>query len=61
MEPVICIRIGQAGVQVGIEFWKLLIKQHGIGRDGQVESEVKGFPESVFSEDDGRYSPRALF
>ena len=62
MEQILCIHIGQAGIQVGIEFWKLLIKEHGLNYQGEIENEPRGYIESMFSEDnDGKCSPRAIF
>ena len=62
MEQIICIHIGQAGIQIGIELWKLFMREHGLDYNGFVQNDTYGYVESVFSENsDGRYSPRALF
>jgi len=37
----ITIQIGQCGNQIGTEFWKKLRIEHGIGKDGKLESFVK--------------------
>ena len=39
MREVICIHIGQAGIQVGNACWELFCLEHGIQPDGQMPSD----------------------
>lgn len=34
---IITIQVGQCGNQIGMEFWKQLCLEHGIGKDGLLE------------------------
>jgi tubulin gamma len=34
---IITLQLGQCGNQVGMEFWKTLCAEHGIGVDGMLE------------------------
>ena len=38
MREVLCIHLGQAGVQVGNACWELFCLEHGIQPDGQMPS-----------------------
>lgn len=35
---IITLQAGQCGNQIGMEFWKQLIAEHGIGKDGMVDT-----------------------
>ena len=63
MEQTLVIHIGQAGIQIGIELWKLLMKEHSINLHGEFGgNNDTQYLESVFwQNDDGTYMPRALF
>jgi Tubulin/FtsZ family, GTPase domain len=44
---IITIQVGQCGNQIGMEFWKQLCLEHGIGKDGLLEdfaTQVLFFP-----------------
>jgi tubulin gamma len=67
MREIITLQVGQCGNQIGLEFWKRLILEHGILPDGkQVEginqtSTVKDRKEVFFYQaDDDRFVPRAI-
>ncbi|KAJ0979849.1 hypothetical protein J5N97_015323 [Dioscorea zingiberensis] len=61
---IITIQVGQCGNQVGMEFWKQLCLEHGIGKDGLLEDFATqgGDRKDVFfyQADDQHYIPRAL-
>ena len=67
MREVICIHIGQAGVQVGNACWELFSLEHGIQPDGQIPSDktISGGDDAFntfFSETgSGKYVPRSIF
>lgn len=59
--------MGQPGIQIGTAFWDMLLSEHGIGLDGNMEimhnssgDEVYHYP--FFSQSlKEKYSPRAIF
>ncbi|CAL9756241.1 unnamed protein product [Musa acuminata subsp. burmannicoides] len=58
---IITIQVGQCGNQIGMEFWKQLCLEHGIGKDGlledfatQARSPIPSFPASLLGFDRGR-------
>ena len=65
---IITLQVGQCGNQVGNAFWKLLLSEHGIRRDGQFEylgkeSQFEGLDRKdvfFYQADDEHYMPRAL-
>ncbi|KAJ9508978.1 hypothetical protein QJQ45_028317 [Haematococcus lacustris] len=61
---VICLQTGQCGNQVGSEFWRTLCQEHGIRKDGTLESYATqgGDRKDVFfyQADDEHYIPRAV-
>ncbi|KAG0475956.1 hypothetical protein HPP92_012797 [Vanilla planifolia] len=61
---IITIQVGQCGNQIGMEFWKQLCIEHGIGPDGLLEDFATqgGDRKDVFfyQADDQHYIPRAL-
>ena len=61
MSEIIWIHIGQTGVQIGLQFWDLIMKEHGVGYDGQLQH-IIGNPHVMFDEDEkGIFIPRAVF
>jgi len=64
MREIICIHIGQAGVQTGSACWELFCLEHGLNKDGTPKdknSVHKGI-NTFFQEVDGeKFVPRALF
>jgi hypothetical protein len=34
---IITLQVGQCGNQIGMEFWKMIAMEHGIGPDGMLE------------------------
>ena len=67
MREVICIHIGQAGIQVGNACWELFCLEHGIQPDGQMPSDktIGGGDDAFntfFSETGaGKHVPRCVF
>ena len=67
MREVICIHLGQAGVQVGNACWELFCLEHGIQPDGAMPSDKAIGVEddafnTFFSETGaGKHVPRAVF
>lgn len=65
MREILNLHIGQAGVQLGEQCWKLYCLEHGIGNDGTGVYEDKKLRDSLISffTDTGRdrYVPRAIF
>ena len=67
MREVICIHVGQGGIQVGNACWELFCLEHGIQPDGQMPSDktIGGGDDSfntVFSETGaGKRVPRSVF
>src|SRR5579871_4640250 len=63
---IITIQAGQCGNQIGMEFWKQLCLEHGIGPDGMLEdyasSGAAGDRKDVFfyQADDEHFIPRSL-
>ena len=61
---IITIQVGQCGNQVGMEFWKQLTKEHGIGPEGIIkESAINGDDRKdvfFYQADDDHYIPRAI-
>lgn len=64
---IITIQVGQCGNQIGLEFWKRLVDEHGIDADGRLklqaaEEKNPGDRKDVFfyQADDDRYVPRAI-
>ncbi|CAK78827.1 unnamed protein product (macronuclear) [Paramecium tetraurelia] len=61
---IITLQVGQCGNQVGIEFWKQLIKEHGINNEGILEEfALQGDDRKdvfFYQADDEHYIPRAL-
>lgn len=63
---VLSVHIGQAGIQIGSELWKLYSIEHGISADGKREDYSDTCSESgrntFFEEMNcGRYVPRSVF
>ncbi|KAG9390172.1 Tubulin [Carpediemonas membranifera] len=64
---VVSLHVGQAGVQIGWEYWRRLTMEHGIEPNGTVkpipdDAFVAERKDTFFSEDDhGLFMPRALF
>ena len=67
MREVLCIHLGQAGVQVGNACWELFCLEHGIQPDGQMPSDktIGGGDDAFntfFSETGaGKHVPRSVF
>ena len=67
MREVICIHIGQGGIQLGNACWELFCLEHGIQPDGQMPSDqtIGGGDDAFntfFSETgSGKHVPRSLF
>lgn len=60
---IITLQCGQCGNQVGGEFWRRMLREHGIGADGRPlpEAAQEDRRDVFFYEaDDRRYVPRAL-
>lgn len=57
---VIMIHVGQAGLQVGADYWKLLCEEHGIDHQGNVKEKL-GNPDVFFMRaSGGKLVPRAV-
>ena len=66
MREVICIHVGQGGIQVGNACWELFCLEHGILPDGQIPSDktICGGDDAFntfFSEISWKTRPRAVF
>ena len=66
MGEVICLHIGQAGVQMGSAFWELFCLEHDIQYDGKIskqnESELDCSFKAFFAENESKiHVPRAFF
>ncbi|MCQ2821370.1 MAG: tubulin gamma chain [archaeon] len=61
---IITLQVGQAGNQIGMEFWKQLCLEHGIGPDGIVRPNAIGGDDRkdvfFYQADDDHYIPRAV-
>lgn len=61
---IITLQVGQCGNQIGMEFWKQLCAEHGIGQNGILEDfAVEGGDRKdvfFYQADDEQYIPRAL-
>ena len=63
MREIIWIHIGQAGVQIGQQFWQQMMREHNIQQDWTaVPPGTIGNQETMFREtEEGKYMPRAIF
>ena len=63
MKEIIWVHIGQAGIQIGIQFWKQMMAEHGINSEGKlIHTEYDHDPNVLFSQtEDDRFVPRAIF
>ena len=63
MGELICLHIGQAGVQIGNSCWELFCIEHGISPSGEIlKSSSDIGPSTLFSESISRkYTPRTVF
>ena len=63
MEEFVWLHIGQAGIQIGVQFWNRMMKEHAIGTDGKsTEDGLIGNVSSLFDENEkGQFIPRAVF
>ena len=68
MREVICIHVGQAGIQIGNACWELFCLEHGIQPDGQmpsdqtIGSEQNDAFNTFFQEcGSGKHVPRAMY
>lgn len=63
-KKIITLQIGQCGNSIGLEFWKTLSTEHGIGPDGVLKEPENTLEDRkdvfFYSADDGRYIPRAI-
>ncbi len=58
---VIMIHVGQAGLQVGADYWKLICKEHNLDLQGNIVGESLGTPEVFFMKaSGGKLVPRAI-
>src|SRR5690349_12015088 len=61
---IITLQVGQCGNQIGMEFWKQLCNEHGIGPEGIVqENAMYGDDRKdvfFYQADDDHYIPRAI-
>ena len=63
MREIICLHVGQAGIQVGNSCWELFCIEHGISPSGEILNPSEDSRSStLFSEScSGKYTPRAVF
>ncbi|KAL4484998.1 hypothetical protein ABPG74_020175 [Tetrahymena malaccensis] len=68
MKEIICIHVGQCGIQVGNAQWELFCLEHYIQPDGQIfrgegiNNEINEDSSSIFQEIKlGKYVPRSIF
>ena len=63
MREFVWLHIGQAGIQIGVQFWNRMMKEHAIGTDGKpTEDGLIGNVSSLFDENEkGQFIPRAVF
>ncbi|XP_065192849.1 tubulin gamma-2 chain-like [Sycon ciliatum] len=61
---IISLHLGQCGNQIGLEFWKQLIKEHGISPEGILEDYATDGTDRkdvfFYQADDNHYVPRAI-
>ncbi|XP_053993226.1 tubulin gamma chain-like [Hylaeus volcanicus] len=61
---IITLQVGQCGNQIGMEFWKQLCLEHGIGTDGFLREQNKSTEDRkdvfFYQADDEQYIPRAI-
>ncbi|KAH3763122.1 Tubulin alpha-4 chain [Pelomyxa schiedti] len=61
MREVICLHVGQCGIQMGNAAWEMFCVEHGIQRDGSLPTKQEGDVDTFFNEvSSGKYVPRAL-
>ena len=67
VREVLCLHVGQAGIQMGNACWELFCLEHGIRPNGLMDLKMlpDGFDDSFntfFSEtSSGKFVPRAIF
>ena len=58
---IITLQVGQCGNQIGMEFWKQLCAEHGIGHNGMLEEGATGGGDRkdvfFYQADDDQYIP----
>lgn len=62
----VSIHIGQAGIQLGNSTWELYCLEHGIKKDGSVDSKMSADQDNCYNtffaeSQSGKYTPRAIF
>ena len=61
---IITLQVGQCGNQIGMEFWKQLCQEHGIGPEGIVQENAMNGDDRkdvfFYQADDDHYIPRAI-
>ncbi len=61
---IITLQVGQCGNQIGMEFWKQLCMEHGIGPEGIVQENAMNGDDRkdvfFYQADDDHYIPRAI-
>lgn len=61
---IITLQVGQCGNQIGMEFWKQLCNEHGIGPEGIVQEHAMNGDDRkdvfFYQADDDHYIPRAI-
>nr|AAP47197.1 alpha-tubulin [Schmidtea polychroa] len=65
MKEIICINIGQAGIQMANAIWELFCQEHGITADGKMRSgltdgDSRAFNTFFFQSPSDQYVPRVL-
>ena len=63
MGEFIWVHIGQAGIQIGVQFWNRMMKEHYIGSDGRPTKDgPRGNVDSMFDMNEKeQFIPRAVF
>lgn len=66
MREVVCIHVGQAGIQVGNACWELFCLEHGIQSDGLVPNGIPRNDDSSYNTfftetSSGKFVPRSIF
>ncbi|PFH37502.1 alpha tubulin TUBA1 [Besnoitia besnoiti] len=66
MKEIICLHVGQAGVQMGDACWELFCLEHGIHPDGALDEGYRNSADEAFQtffteSSVGKFVPRAMF
>ena len=63
VQQLIFIHVGQFGIQSGLKFWELVMREQGVNQDGTLQSSYNGLIDPMFIRNtiSEKVYPRAIF